>query len=504
MLSGMTNENTNASKYRNRKMFSIDQVNNLLRLIYERIDTTQIGLFKEPGSAKCVKSLKRAIFNHLGAVNPEEYTKLEEVFDTTIEELKQEKRLNKAEIQYILATLAKKSIFHGDIIRETDAKSGACWTIFLSQLKQITKKHAAHFDDLKKYNRFKEGKTYKRNDFITQDFQDAYLMFMGQLEKNGDRSSVQAIHTFFHILYNILIAETLRNADTQITDPYNYIATNVPTCLLIGLRLDFKIWSLPDNLSDETLNIVRLIEYDFMSCFIYAVMHLDVLKEPYTGRNYKAWQQDSNSFDALSKETTEFMWKAPSSPLFVANNHQDHSVLSKMKSILHPFKLLSLSDHPKDHTNQNEKKVTAKQEKEKEQRKEKKEKARPIDRRKLLKRQPKSDTALITLPPRPMNESAEIIAREGLSPRSQAGPQPPLLYRMPTPSLRNLSDPAYPSSSSYSQSQVTSPRKRITRQEHSPSEDTEKHTQLPTVCAKTQDGQNQDAYSQSKKNKNTG
>jgi len=507
MLSGMTNESINASKYRNRKMFSIDQVNNLLRLIYERIDTTQVGLFKEPGRAKCVKSLKRAIFDHLGAVNHEEYTKLEEIFDTKIEKLKQKKDLNHANIQYILATLAKKCIFHGDLIRETDAKSGASWTIFLSQLKQVTKQHAAHFDDLKKYNRYKEGKTYQRNEIITQDFQNAYLMFMGQLEKNGDRASVQAIHTFFHILFKVLNAEALRNAKIHTTDPYNYIATNVPACLLIGLRLDFQIWPLPESLSDEALNIVRLIEYDFMSCFIYAIMHLKVLKEPYNGRNYKDWHQDNTSFDVLSTETTTFMWKAPSSPLFIANNPQEHSIRSKMKSILHPFKLLSLGESPKVHSSQNEKKLKGKakqeKEKEKEQKKEEKEnQARPIDRRRLLKRQPKSDTALIILPPKPINESAEIIAREGLSPRSQAGPQPPLLYRMPTPSLRNLPTSSPSSSSSHSQDDVVaSPRKRVV---HVRSEDTEKRTNLPTVCATTQSGHNQDTYSQSKKNKNTG
>lgn len=438
----------NINQHRNKKEYPLIHVNNLLRIIAARLKPDQDRVFKEPHKPKPAEYLSRTIHSHLGAVNQEEYDALTILVDTTITEMQEKMDISDEDINHILAHLAKKCISNGMLLREGDAAAGTCWTIFLSQLRLITQKHAEHFFNLRTYDRFKKDKVYSRNEEITLAFQKAYLSFMGQLEKNADFASTQAIHTFLHILFKVLQSEKAKNAEKYVTDPYNYVATNINTCLLIGLEFDYQLWPMHEKLSEEALNTIRLIEYDFMACFVYAIMHLEVFETPYNGRNYQNWQQDPIVFDNLNQETISFMWNAPQSPLFLAN-HPETKKFS-MKTLLQPLKKLSFGDHQKL-TEMPPSKAEGK-EKERESKEDNKGKkktsesqARPRNYRARLKKQPKSDTNLLLTKNPKKNESAIIIAKEGLSPRYKLSSQASPLEKMSSMSLRTLLPEELPS-----------------------------------------------------------
>lgn len=434
MLSGISEEvDLTISKNRNQKRYTLIEVNNLLQLAMTALaDIPKESLiFKAPYDEKWAMYFHRTVNPFLSAANQEEFDALVNRVNKSILKMKSQGKLEELHIQHIWAHFVKDCIQNGNILNESDAQTAASWTILTDQLRQLRSNYPDQFVDLKDYDRFEKDKTYQRDEEITKNIQQIFLEFMGQLEKNGAALQVQAFHNFLHI-----VTVACRHEDNLCT----YLATNINCCLLIGLRLDYHVCQIEKHeITEELIHLIPRVEYDFMACFIYAIIQLDLFKNPYNGAMYRPWQQDSILFNELSFKTTLHMWNSPASPLYKDNSHLIRKK-SSIRSFLSHFKLLSIDSETKN--------IEPIPEKEKSPRRispRKKEEAakiathddKPKNLRARLKRKPLSETDLHKVNPK-TNNFAPIDGREKEASQASLKPKPPLSDFFMNSSDRNL------------------------------------------------------------------
>jgi hypothetical protein len=436
MLSGISEEvDLTISKNRNQKRHTLIEVNNLFQLAITALaDIPKESLiFKGPYDEKWAMYFHRTVNPFLSAANYEEFDALLNRVNKSILKMKSKGKLEELHIQHIWAHFVKDCIQNGNILKEGDAETGASWTILADQLRQLRSNYPDQFVGLKDYDRFEKDKTYQRDEEITKKIQQIFLAFMGQLEKNGATAQVQAFHNFLHI-----VTVACSNEDNICS----YLATNINCCLLIGLRLDYHLCQIEKSeITEELIHLIPRVEYDFMACFTYAILQLDLFKKPYNGAMYRPWQQDSILFNELSSKTILHMWNSPASPLCKDNSHLIRKK-SSIRSFLSHFKLLSIDSETKS--------IEPTPEKEKSPRRispRKKEEVakitthddKPKNLRARLKRKPLSETDLHQVNPK-MYSFASVDGREKEATQElpKPKPKPPLSDFFMNSSDRNI------------------------------------------------------------------
>lgn len=422
MLSGISEEvDLTINKNRNQKSYTLIEVNNLLQLAITALANIpkESLIFKVSYNEKWAMYFHRTVNPFLSAANQEEFDALVNRVNKSILKMKSKGKLEELQIQHIWAHFVKDCIQNGNILKEGDAETGASWTILADQLRELRKNYPDQFVGLKDYDRFEKDKTYQRDEEITKKIQQIFLEFMGQLEKNGATAQVQALHNFLHIV---------TVACDSVDNLCSYLATNINCCLLIGLRLDYHLCQIDKNeISEELIHLVPRVEYDFMACFTYAILQLDLFKSRYNGAMYRPWQQDSLLFNDLSSKTILHMWNSPDSPLCKDNSHLMRRKYS-IRSFLSHFKLLSIDIEPIPEKEKSPRRISPR--KKEEVVKIDLQDDKPKNLRTRLKRKPFSETDLHQINPK-MNSFAPIDGREKEA--SQEPPKP-----KPKPSLSDF------------------------------------------------------------------